>query len=414
MNLRESKQKITQFIENYGLLILFLLIIPLGLTRSKLLSPNFYLNVDAAFFEHAGWYLNQGAKLYEHIWDIKPPLTIMSTAFISKLVNNDIFSLHLISSLITVTAFYLILYYLYKINLKLTKQRKSSLLAVFIMLSFSGFVYLPWLGFRSKYFMLIFGLLSLHTSLNKKYFLSGLFSVLSFWFFYLGIIFSVISLYIQFIYHQDKKIKPFLISFTSVSLITLLLTIIFAHLPSMIRQTIIIPYLVKETLRWKNRTIRFIFSLRWSLFWLPFIPLSLIKLKLNKKKIIYLIGLFFSLIQIIFLDFDSYPDVFGLWIFASILIADLYAQLKKQEQTYLFIAAFILAAASIIHPNHKLVFRKRFYRQNIIPRFYSRVNNIYKNKIIPDSCHYRLSGVEQQWINNDKYDKWKEKLGECK
>ena len=68
-----------------------------------LFSQNpFYVNKDSALFQHAGWWITEGGRLYVDIWDLKPPLIYFVTTVLAVVSVGDMALLHVLSIALTV------------------------------------------------------------------------------------------------------------------------------------------------------------------------------------------------------------------------------------------------------------------------------------------------------------------------
>ncbi|MUV89436.1 hypothetical protein GJ629_05605 [Halapricum sp. CBA1109] len=72
---RTREQLRTSLAEDWRLWLLggALFVVCLG-TAYKFAKEPLFISMDSALFQHAGWYITQGAMPYTDIWDIKPPL----------------------------------------------------------------------------------------------------------------------------------------------------------------------------------------------------------------------------------------------------------------------------------------------------------------------------------------------------
>lgn len=126
------------------------------------------LNVDAAVFEHGGWYISQGAVPYVDFWDTKPPLTYGLTAALAVATGRDPFALHSASVVVTGLFAVVTVWVTSELTHEVVRDRTAGLLAGLAVVSFAGFHYMVALGFRPKYPALALGGVGLLAALRGR------------------------------------------------------------------------------------------------------------------------------------------------------------------------------------------------------------------------------------------------------
>lgn len=66
-------------------------------TTKQFIDEPYHINKDSALFQHAGWYITQGATPYVDFWDLKPPLIYAVTTALALVADGDMHLLHLLS-----------------------------------------------------------------------------------------------------------------------------------------------------------------------------------------------------------------------------------------------------------------------------------------------------------------------------
>lgn len=122
-------------------------VIQTAATVRALLRPRpLALDIDAALFQHAGWYITQGAIPYVHIWDPTPPLSFLVPALLSLLTRGEPLALHVLSMILTSMVAVTIALLIALLTLELTGIRYAAVIAGYVMFTnypdlFSGLVF---------------------------------------------------------------------------------------------------------------------------------------------------------------------------------------------------------------------------------------------------------------------------------
>lgn len=147
------------------------------------------VDIDAAFYEHAGWYQLQGAVPYVDFWDPKPPLNFVVTRAIATVGGDSMLTIHVLNvaltSVVTVGTCLCIGY----LATNLTGDRIAGLAAAVFPLVLPRFHLLPAYGFRPKYFFLFFGFLGLVLFVRERHLLGAVVAGLSTGFWQFGVVF---------------------------------------------------------------------------------------------------------------------------------------------------------------------------------------------------------------------------------
>ena len=146
----------------------------------------FYINKDSALFQHAGWWITEGGRLYVDIWDLKPPLIYFVTTLLAVVSFGDMALLHVLSIALTVVVVIGGVSLVGVLTHRLTDDGMASLVAgvtMFILASLYGF---PVAGIRPKYFAFLCGVAGLLLAVDDRPFFSGLIGAAAAGFWQLG------------------------------------------------------------------------------------------------------------------------------------------------------------------------------------------------------------------------------------
>lgn len=142
-------------------------------TIGKLLADPLYINRDSALFQHAGWFILEGATPYVDFWDLKPPLIYAVTTFLAVLSGGNMVVQHLLGIFIAVGTVASGVVLVGVLVHDLTDDGVASLTAaatMFVIPSVHGF---PAAGIRPKYFAFLFGTAALLLVIRERPIASG-------------------------------------------------------------------------------------------------------------------------------------------------------------------------------------------------------------------------------------------------
>ena len=372
---------------------------------------------DAALFEHAGWLMTQGARPYLDFWDPKPPLVFEITLILAVISQGNMLLIHFLSVLFTGAAVVGILVINYLISYEITRNKLSSVIGSLVLLTLPGFYTLAARGFHPKYLMMLCGLAGVYLQLKQRSaFLSGVLAAASAFFWLPGTIFVIFTMGLSVTQSKYRHPGQTLLGLMIGSLIILIPIFNWRVFEPMLVEVVLVPFSLPENQTFYDRLSRiFTFLGMWGI---PPILLgfagSLIPVIQRKDwaKSWWILagGTWFS-IQLMFIDFDSFPDMFVAMLFCALgmsLLLDWMLSRENSRPVVLIITALVLIP---------LVFKGAWWGiQEITYRpdkvfldtgdhlaedyeIPPRMVQIYWNKERPDSCHYRLSPMELQWMN---------------
>lgn len=395
--------------------------------------PN--IGTDQAFFQHAGWYVTQGAKIYIDIWDPKPPAVIETTTLLAFISNGNILVLHILSIVVTALATALSAVFVTRIVAGITDNERGAILAGLVFNSFPFIIMNPFLGFGMKTLTVMFGLVSIASAMSDRPYISGAAAVISTAYWQFAVIFAVIPLLIL----SRKDYGRYLAGGVVLSGLILMPIVYWGAFTPMLVEAVVAPVTSGETQSFLYRLVKGTLAIGWSL---PLCLLGIVGLALqisNRGKgrlWTLLLFLWFSL-QIFVFDYDGTDDLIIGFVLVSIGIGLLYEyEFSFNIKWYLegliiamvIVNAVTLGGAGVVtHPidytgsdaESPLLPRSIVWAANQagydsyqiggIPVYESHVVDspygtkeiprMYWDKIRPTSCHYRLSDLELRWIS---------------
>lgn len=401
------------------------------------------VNGDAAVFQHAGWYITQGAVPYVDFWDPKPPLNFELSTILAFISGGNMYLLHLLSVFATAVAAVGSVVLVGLMTWHETNEGGAALFAGATMLSLAGFHYLPGLGFRPKYFALCSGLLGLYLVVRKDPFLAGATAAAAAGFWQLAVIFPILVL-LQF--RQDSRsIVRAILGMLVTTVLVLLPIVAWGALVPMIAEVIVAPFVTPE-----SQSVLFRLGKGPLVLGYTTIPVLIglfglgVAYKSDKRLPGWILGLgLWAAFQILFVDFDSYPDLFLGMVVASLGVGYAYTYLNGRRRrvivtvvlTVLCLSVVLFGGAGIVtygveaeyYPfgmEHEIAPQDQPVLQHVIvgfgysmrmdasndersensitpatlPDMTAEMEYIYWNKVKPDRCHYRLSVMERQYM----------------
>lgn len=404
------------------------------------------LNADAAFYEHAGWYLLNGGIPYIDMWDPKPPLNFLITGLSALLGNGNMLITHSINVSLTVFAASGACIFILLTTFELTDDPTASAVAGVFPMLLPHFHYLPAYGYRPKYYLLFFGFLGIFLAIRGRYFSSALSAGLSIGFWQFGFVFIAIVFGITLLEYKDSgnlsQIYSILLGFGIAALIILLPVIIWGALREMLVQTIYASIVTTNQQSIIERIGVWVYRMGIANIAVGFAVLGLI-VALIKQETKWWWGYFgvaVGTIQILLLDFEGYNDMYLTLLFLSFGIGlfihyvdDFRSVVVGVVIVSLFISVFLLGGTGIVFESaspaspdstnpqrdseplfktglgavRTILTDKESSTQQIRdrdglspPYKKSYMVTIYWDKIKPETCHYRVGGMHRSWIEH--------------
>ncbi len=155
-------------------------------TAVKFASEPFHVNRDSALFQHAGWYILEGATLYVDIWDLKPPLVYAVTTLLAFLTGGNMALLHVVSVAVAVAAVTGGVVLTGFTVHSLTDDGFAAVTAGFSMFVLTSVYAFPYAGLRPKYFAFLCAAAALSLAVEDRPLAAGTAAALGAGFWQLG------------------------------------------------------------------------------------------------------------------------------------------------------------------------------------------------------------------------------------
>lgn len=455
-------QKVTEMniqsnlIENWRYVLIVVATLSFGRSSLRVLrSPGLPpVGADPAIFQHAGWYITQGAVPYIDIWDVKPPLTFETTTILAYISGGNMLLLHYLSVIVTVAAGIGIVYLTGVLTHELTNDRTAGLAAGLTILAFTGFHYLPAQGFYPKYFSIFFGLLAIILQHRNNPVSSGAAAAMSAGYIQHGAIFAILVSFLAIQQGGRKRLTSTLGGMIGLTLLVILPIIYVGATGPMLVEVVVAHLTSSESVSSMDILRRLAKGFLFLGFSSAAIILGVYGIILNgmhrprKTWWIAAGGVGYG-VQIMFFDFDSYPDLFFGLVFAALGMGLLVNLMTDRQRTVTIVLLAVLVTVGVVSLggfgivtsdsvytkslddsldesdtllhnfikyaedrfNAEHLRRSNRYENNEVLKSRPDLNKIYWNKMTPSSCHYRLSETEIIWIEQTDRSYYANKCG---
>lgn len=377
---------------------------------------------DAGIFQHIGWYLTEGGCLYVDAWEPKLPLSFETTAALSLLAGDDMYLFHILNIALMMGAAVGIVLLVGALTYHLTEDSLASLVAGLSMFLLPGFAVRPAYGFKAKYFLLLTGLLALFFILNDRPLASGIAAAASVGYWQLGAIFPLLVVGLTLRQRDWRAFGAVAlggIGFTILMIAPVIL--LWESVSQMIAQAVLIPLLIDEKTGLLKRVVAGVVHFKWAS---PFILLGLYglwrRLRYHRKAEdwwVFAGAGWFGLI-VLFIDFEpsGYTDLITGLAFVAIgvglLVSTLHSERRRSALTGALLVIVLLnvvafGSIGLIFspvdtpapiPMEDLRTNDRALALSNVPDDTPDIRYIYWNRVRPETCHYRLSLLEVNWL----------------
>jgi len=405
-----------------GVELYFVLTITLGSARPPM-AP------DAGIFQHLGWYLTRGGRLYVDAWEPKLPLSYETTGALAMLAGGDMYRLHLLSVVLMSGAVCGIVGLVVILVYDITGDDVAAPLAGLSMFLLPGFAVRPAYGFKAKYLLVLCGLLAIYLYTRGYPALSGVAAAASVGYWQAAAIFPlvVVGLAIQ---QRDVRALERVVAgglgFTVVMLAPVFL--VWHSASEMVVQVLLVPLQTEEQASVLARLVAGVVHFKWAS---PFVLLGGLGLAHTARCWLagddsdvghtdwwIPIGAAWFAFLIFFVDFETggYTDLIPGLAFVAIGVGIVATTLRDRQRRQSLVAALVLVLVVnvAVLGSVGLVFTPvetpgpvpmSDLETTDLPGAYEEsesvpdVRYIYWQQIEPSTCHYRLSVMELRWLD---------------
>lgn len=268
---------------------------------------------DSVIFEHIGWYLTEGNRLYVDVWEIKPPLPFEIPALLALLTGDNVALYHVLNVLVTVAALVLGAAGAAAIVFHLTDDAFAAVVGGLATFTLPFYFYRALIGFKPKYFVVAAGLWSLYFAYRDRPALSGIAAAAAIGFWQMAIVFPVAALGLTIQTGGRERARPFVVAGVVTGAIILLPVVLWGAVPAMIAEVLITPLLVSESSTLAGRVQSIAGALGLAL------PVAIIGLcglvsgafrSRFRREWPLLLAVGWFTVQLLLFDYDFLPDLF--------------------------------------------------------------------------------------------------------
>jgi hypothetical protein len=148
---------------------------------------------DSVILEYVGWFVANGNTLYTDIWEIKPPLAFFPSYLFAQVTGTNMYAHHMLGIATTALGLVVTVALTARIVGTLTESPVAGLAAGVTFLVLPDLFYLPWLGYKAKMMVYVFGLAALDRAVHDRHFTSGLLAGIAVGFWQLSVVFPLLT-----------------------------------------------------------------------------------------------------------------------------------------------------------------------------------------------------------------------------
>ena len=373
---------------------------------------------DTAIFEYAGWSLIRGVDLYQEFWEVKLPLPYQTTAVFAWMSGGNVLVGHLLAVGATVLASIVSALTIGALAREITDNDSAAVISGLGVFILPGFVYLPALGFKSKYYVLLAGFAAIWLARRNRFVLAGGAAVASVGYYHLAIIFPIIAVGLALQHGGTRDAARTIIGGVGVTIAMVLPIFLSGDIGAMIAESIVIPLLVGEPGQpVLHRILRggwyFEIGVIGALIGIFGVGCLLTEFDIRETWWIGAGTGWFS-VTTLFLDFDHYPDLILPAAFIAIGIGGMVATFSRHGKgnlitglaaTLVLINLMSVIAIGGLTGAYTFDDRQSMDQLQSIPYTIDNttvarpdVRYLYWNGIESETCHIRLSRTELDWL----------------
>jgi hypothetical protein len=384
---------------------------------------------DAGIFQHLGWYLTRGGRLYVDAWEPKLPLSYETTGILALLSGGDMYRLHLLSVVLMSGAVCAIVGLVVILVYDITGDDIAAPLAGLSMFLLPGFAVRPAYGFKAKYLLVLCGLLAIYLYTRGYPALSGVAAAASVGYWQAGAIFPLIVIGLAIQRRDTRALERVVAGGLGFTVVMLMPVFLLWHSASeMVVQVLLVPLQTEEHASLLARFVAGVVHFKWAS---PFVLLGGLGLAhtarccftdtdgvAGRTEWWIPVGAAWFAFLVLFVDFETggYTDLIPGLAFVAIGIGMIATVLRdrQQAQNLGVILALVLVVNVAFLGSVGVVFTPvetpgpvpmSDLETHDLPAAYDEaepvpdVRYIYWQQIEPSTCHYRLSVMELRWLD---------------
>ncbi|RKS81786.1 dolichyl-phosphate-mannose-protein mannosyltransferase [Haloarcula quadrata] len=384
---------------------------------------------DAGIFEHLGWYLTHGGRLYVDAWEPKLPLSYETTGVLALLSGGDMYRLHLLSVVLMSGAVCAIVALVVMLVYDITGDDIVAPLAGLSMFLLPGFAVRPAYGFKTKYLLVLCGLLAIYLYTRGYPALSGVAAAASVGYWQAGAIFPLIVVGLAVQRRDMRALERVVAGGLGFTIVMLLPVFLLWHSASeMVVQVFLVPLQTEEHASLLARFVAGVVHFKWTSLFVVLGGLGLAHTArhcftgtdgvVGRTEWWIPVGAAWFVFLILFVDFETggYTDLIPGLAFVAIGLGMVATVFRDRQQTqYLSaILALVLVVNVVFLGSVGVIFTPvetpgpepmSDLETHDLPAAYDEaepvpdVRYLYWQQAEPSTCHYRLSVMELRWLD---------------
>jgi hypothetical protein len=268
---------------------------------------------DSMIFEYVGWRLARGERLYVDVWEIKPPLAFEVTGGLALLSGGNVTLYHVLALLATSGALVGSAVLAAAIVEELTGDSPGAVIGGLTVFVLPAYFWRALIGFKSKYFVILFGFLLVWLLLRDRPALAGVAGAAAVGFWQMAIVFPVVGFGWVLQEGNRSDLRRFVAGGIGASAIILVPVAIWGALPAMLAEAVLTPLLITERTT-PGENLRFALSLLGKSLPVALVGIAGYAGSLTRSRrgrewpLLVVLGWFTAVV--LFFDLDFYPDLF--------------------------------------------------------------------------------------------------------
>lgn len=375
----------------------------------------FYVHKDSALFQHAGWYIGQGAELYVDIWDLKPPLIYAVTTVLAFLSFGNMELLHVLSVVVTVATVIAGVTLVGVITHRLTNDGFASVVAGLTIFVVPSTFMFPYAGIRPKYFAFLCGTTALLMVIDDRPFASGVAAALAAGFWQLGGLVAFLVVGMGFQRGGRRAMGRTIAGGVLVATLTVLPFVLTGNAIPLFVEVVLAPIygVIRYTI--PGRLLRAVIELGYGVLVIPFGIYGWARgASADYARYWWVsVGGGIYLLQV-FLEFQGAIEMILLLVFLALGVGLLVARASEPSRQSLLAVCIVLLVVTSLYWNQASVTPVRDAIEEEYedwdtsnyeslpedPEGWPSMQTIYWEKMQPEYCHYRL-GHKQKFFEQE-------------
>lgn len=383
-------------------------------------SP-FYIHIDSALFQHAGWSILNGSELYVDIWDLKPPLIYFVTTILAALSFGNMAVLHVLSVIVAVGVITAGVTLLGVLTHRLTGDGFASVVAGAAMFVLTSIYSFPYAGIRPKYFAFLCAVGALLLAVDERPFFAGAVGAMAAGFWQLGAPVALLTVGIGFQRTGRKGLLRTVGGGITVTLLTVAPFVLQGHAIPLFVEVVLAPIYGVEGYTAVGRLLRFVLEIGYGVLIVPLAVYgwTLAVTEDYRKYWWVAAGGGLYLFQI-FLEFQGAIELVLMFVFLSLGVGLVVADRSEPSERSLIAGCIVVLVltSGAWHMSAELSSTPDMPPRDAVEEQYERwdvpeydslpedpegwpsMETIYWEKLQPEHCHYRL-GDKQKYFEQE-------------